>query len=545
MFGNNELDSGWILPDDHSAVDSTLGRLGLEDSNELLDSGWSLDNDHPGRNSTLGSLDLADNNNKGHHGMMLLEGEQQRGQDTYLSLADERNGGDIQLTAPANAAWHSSPFAMQFTNNNQFSSDAPKMEDILIDFGQVIALPPSADANTTLPSNMTSWETQSTSGAFGASIGWGVARGQSQRDGVPIGSRFHGNDIAINHATRAPPIYARSTFPPPFTSSNHLKPRIDSINTSRLPVALEAKPSRRRTSLASKAEQRATDLEDLTRRTAKTRISPSSARGIWDSLPIRFSNETETISNDNEYMPRASIPSDPSTVVEDFSAVTSVSEEQKKNNSVPSDRKLSTSMHAAAAVTPYKGRRGLQNPLGRTVRGKGEKGRDANSAGLTVGAVGKQAGNATSKHATSASADFANRVLSDGWTVGPALGGENKREQSSTRDVAYEQDWTKAENRLPGFLSTQALVGRPPVTLDQNNLTSSSAFTFGSPPAFKSKPDGNAAGWNLTNETSKADAWGGQQRVRPGTEKCQFESGVELPETSVTSQDIKGTVFIC
>lgn len=396
--------------------------------NNQRDSGWP--HTRPGTNNNLGSLALADDNthSKRQQGTMLWVKEQQQETDTRLAPINQRNGGNDQMIIPADAAWKSSAFAMEplNTDNNQISSDAPKMEDILIDFGQVLASAPCDTTNMPLTSHLASRETVYTHEAFDASIGWGVARLQSQRDGVPIGPSLNGNGVSINHATRAPPpINPRSKFPPPVTSSNYLEFSTDSINGRRLPVAVDLKPSRRRTSLAIKAEQRASDLEDLTRRTAQTHISPSSARGIWDSLPIESSN-------DDKEMPLASIPSDPATIVEETAPITSASNDQKKVTptiSVPSDRKLSASIHAAPpAVTPYQCRRRTQHPLDIAVGGKGGKQRDTNSAKLP-GATANQSGIASSEQMASVSRQFDMDVLSDGWSISPDVGGESGRDQ--------------------------------------------------------------------------------------------------------------------
>ncbi|KAJ9122451.1 hypothetical protein QFC22_001876 [Naganishia vaughanmartiniae] len=507
-----------------------------------LDCGWNLSNDHPGRISTLGSLDLGDVNNEGQQGTMLWEGEQRQRKDINLAPIGQRTGGHVRTDMPVNAGWNSSPFAMQ-SSGSQFSSDAPKMDGILIDFGQVIEPAPSDMANMAPASHLTSRETAFNPRAFGASIGWRVARGQSQRDVVPIGPSSYMGGTEINHSTNAPPPNPRSRFSSAI-SSNSANPRPNIINTSRLSVTIDADPGRRRTSSATKAEQRTSDLEDLdlVRRTANTYVSPSSARGIWDSLPTGIPNNTNSLSNDNENIPLSSIPSESATVVGESSPITSASEEQKKaisTISAPPDRRLSTSIHASAAATPSQSRRrGEGRQKGHwgkiAVRGEETNERDGNPSGATAavasGSTASQPGTGRSKGSSVNEASTAWRVKSE------VDGGEHARDQSVKHDGVTDQDQTKAEDRLPSFFSTQALFQDSPPANDQ--------AAFDSPPTVKSGSlpsgmDETAAASSMIDDMDQAVPWRGEQTDVPGTESNGSQSGDVQPPSEVVLEKFK------
>lgn len=144
------------------------------------------------------------------------------------------------------------------------------------------------------------------------------------------------------------------------------------------------------------------------------------------------------MSSDNSESPLASIASESATIYGESSPVTGALEEQKQavtTGPTPSDRMLSTSIHAAATTaTSYRGHRQNQRHSDTVVRGKEETRQNANSIGLGSAlanqpTIAMQLANASPEQEVSLLTDFGMDIVSDGWTLSPDVAAEHESDQ--------------------------------------------------------------------------------------------------------------------
>ncbi|KAJ9093567.1 hypothetical protein QFC19_008294 [Naganishia cerealis] len=325
---------------------------------------------------------------------------EQRSKDASW-MADQSRNSDMRTKLDS---WNLSTLE---THSAQGISVAARMsESILVDVDEIVASP-SDMTNLPFGSGSTSWETAVDHESLIRSVYWELPHNLLQSDTVSGDLPSPVTKPPINHSTYNQQVNAHTTCSTT-TPAASFQPRSNSKNQEEDSVTVDAKVSS-----AKKEEKRATDLDELALRTAQTQITPPLVRGIWDSLPIQ---------NTFDYSGISSVPVASGTMAIVYeSSPSSASATHKKpilTSSVPPDRKLSASIHAASAKKARCQSEMKHNHYSETVgMGKARNGRNER-ASHPAGSITRKLGSKTPAKGISWGSTGPSQA-SEGWVVKP------------------------------------------------------------------------------------------------------------------------------